>query len=565
MKTSHSMVTFDDLNRDWFEDPELADEISETCLQLFQQTQQSFDSVRSQRWYRRLWSTLTGGNTRELARGLSSFAEAQQFLLQLLEAHSQANEKSNVLMQQLAQGLKQLHYQQNQIARSIVDMAERVSLLEKEVGLIRHEIRYDPLDERTWNSEQKLLLWKVIILAMNSHTELTPLQSELLQLKSEHLNLEGSYLEEARHFQYDENGSVATDLQRLESYQMRRTIFRYAVGVIYASCIELTRSQRNFLVKLISYLHIKEQDEISTRNVLSSISASLTALDVDELISEGRMKSKSIGSAEIQSAYRQVDEQRARSRRETQKYHARVEQACSEIQRIKEAWSSEYARAMVYKMFGHVYEALEKAQSLPEDSTIDESFNTFNAEVIYATTLTSYEELPDLVLYLLNEVWDTDGVFSPATQKGFKQFHEQVGSVGGQWTTALKLVNAAELRARDNMPSTWIEGLKGAGLGAAGGALLGPIGAVGAVGLAFWQGLSKSDRFNAACAEWVEAVGDFIVDTDKYGDFVGQVALDFFELTVDELLIELTNRRDPEKAEAALREMQQILHENQLK
>src|SRR5690625_6192776 len=35
---------------------------------------------------------------------------------------------------------------------------------------------------------------------------------------------------------------------------------------------------------------------------------------------------------------------------------------------------------------------------------------------------------PDLVLYLLNEVWDTDGVFSPATQKGFKQFHEQVRS-----------------------------------------------------------------------------------------------------------------------------------------
>src|SRR5690625_1824322 len=124
VKTSHSMVTFDDLNRDWFEDPELADEISETCLQLFQQTQQSFDSVRSQRWYRRLWSTLTGGNTRELARGLSSFAEAQQFLLQLLEAHSQANEKSNVLMQQLAQGLKQLHYQQHQIARSIVDRSE---------------------------------------------------------------------------------------------------------------------------------------------------------------------------------------------------------------------------------------------------------------------------------------------------------------------------------------------------------------------------------------------------------------------------------------------------------
>src|SRR5690625_6493188 len=88
-----------------------------------------------------------GGNTRELARGLSSFAEAQQFLLQLLEAHSQANEKSNVLMQQLAQGLKQLHYQQNQIARSIVDMAERVSLIEKEERLIRQEIRYETLDE----------------------------------------------------------------------------------------------------------------------------------------------------------------------------------------------------------------------------------------------------------------------------------------------------------------------------------------------------------------------------------------------------------------------------------
>jgi uncharacterized tellurite resistance protein B-like protein len=225
-----------DLHLEWFEDKGLAQDVAEDCLRLFRASEADFADMLGQQWYKRLWATLSGGNTRKLAAGCQNLAQAQQLLLTVLQTHARANARSNALMMLGARGLRQLESQQSQVVATFLNIADRVELLEREMALHRD----DPSDELTWSDERRLLLYKVMVMTARADGTVSQEEMALLRHKIKVLRLSGEYRAEAMKFTKRQD-PIDEDLKRLDSYKMRLVMYRHAIGVAYAEDRKSTR------------------------------------------------------------------------------------------------------------------------------------------------------------------------------------------------------------------------------------------------------------------------------------------------------------------------------------
>lgn len=505
-------VQLADLNLEWFEDKDLAEDLGTDCLKLFEATEAEFESVRSQRWYKRLWSTLTGGNTRQLASGCESLAQAQQLLLQVLQVHAQTNAQSNALMLVVAQGLRHVEHQQNQVVRAIVGMADRIELLEREVALHRRQLNFDPSNETTWNQEQKLLLWKVMVLGAFANGEVDRHEAVLLEHKLGQLSLSGTYLEEAHDFR-ESPGPIGDDLERVDSYQMRLTMFRHALGVMYADG-KLEASERALAERLAASLHIRERDESRVREAFSGVHAEPDLERLEELIGGGKKRRAPAPDSE---EYAAIDSSRDEMR-ETERLRAEgIAEVLGAVREIGPVWASTVAGHLGYGVVMPILQAFEAYGELPDDGDLSDLVATLNPEVLLAAV---NEGLPKVGNALEAYVADLERgfAFSSALGGQFKAAWNKVINDDGGWESALAELGAAGEDLLGAKPSGIGQMVKGGALGYAGAALLGPVGWLGAAAAVYLDGESKDKNFRRAANRWDSAVRRFGESTDRWGE-----------------------------------------------
>ncbi|MBX3245806.1 MAG: hypothetical protein KF901_01345 [Myxococcales bacterium] len=501
-----------DLNLEWFEDRDLADDLGADCLKLFEATEDKFESVRNQRWYKRLWSTLTGGNTRQLAAGCESLAQAQQLLLQVLQVHAQTNAQSNALMLVVAKGLRHVEHQQNQVVRAIVGMADRIELLEQEVALHRRQLNSDPSNELTWNQEHRLLLWKVMVLAAFADGEVDHHEDALLEHKLGQLTLSGPYLEEAHEFR-STPGPIGEDLERVDSYQMRLTMFRHALGVMYADG-KLESSERALAERLSATLHIRDRDETRIREAFSGIHAEPDLERLEDLIGGGKKRRAPAPDSE---EYAVIDSRRAELREAERLRADGIAEVCSALREVGPAWAEAVSAKLGYAVVLPILQAFEAYGELPEDSSVSDLVGTLDPETILAAV---NEGLPKVGRALEAYVSDLERgfAFSQALGERFHGTWDEVINDDGGWESTLAELGAAGADLLDSQPSGIGQMVKGGALGYAGAALLGPVGWLGAAAALYFDGESKDKNLRRAANRWDSAVRRFGESTDRWGE-----------------------------------------------
>lgn len=542
-------VQLADLNLEWFEDQDLAEDLGADCLKLFEATEAQFESVRSQRWYKRLWSTLTGGNTRQLASGCESLAQAQQLLLQVLQVHAQTNARSNALMLVVAQGLRHVEYQQNQVVRAIVGMADRIELLEQEVALHRRHLNADPSNEASWNQEHRLLLWKVMVVAAFADGEVDHHEDVLLRHKLGQLRLSGDYLDEAHAFRITP-GSIGDDLERVDSYQMRLTMFRHALGVMYADG-KLETSERTLAERLAATLHIRERDESRVRDAFSGIHAEPELERLEELIGGGRKRRVPAPDPE---EYEAIDSRRATLQEAERLRTEGIAEALGALREVGPVWANTVAGHLGYGVVMPILQAFEAYGELPDDGSVSDLVASLEPQALLAAV---NEGLPKVGGALEAYVSDLERGFSFPSALGdrFQAAWNQVINDDGGWESALAELGAAGEDLLDSQPSGVGQMVKGGALGYAGAALLGPVGWLGAAAAVYFDGESKSKNFRRAANRWDSAVRRFGESTDRWAEKAAE-HMESFLLSVVADVERLVSEADtPEAAALPIQQM----------
>lgn len=547
-----------DLNLEWFEDRDLAEDLGADCLKLFEETEGTFESVRNQRWYKRLWSTISGGNTRKLAAGCESLAEAQQLLLKVLQAHAQTNSQSNALMSVVANGLRHVEHQQNQVVRAIVGMADRIELLEEEVALQRRQLNSDPSNELTWNQEQRLLLWKVMVLAAFADGEVDRQESVLLEHKLGQLMLSGTYLDEAHEFRHAPE-AIGDDLERIDSYQMRLTMFRHALGVMYADG-KLESSERALAKRLSASLHIRERDETRIREAFSEIHAEPGLQRLEELIG-GRKKRRA--PAPDPEDFAAIDSRRAEIRDAERRRQEEIAEIQATIRDVGPIWCEETSATLGYAMIIPVHQAFDAYGELPDDCSASDLVEAFNPDTLSDAV---NEGLPKVARVLEARVSELERgfAFTASLRQQLQATWQQVISDDGGWESALNQLENAAIDLLESEPSGGVgQMVTGGIIGAAGAALLGPLGLLGAAAAVYFDGDSKTKKFGLAVERWNSAVNLLGKCTDRWEENAARHIESFLTLVVAEVEGFVVNADTPEAALLPVEQMLVDLEDNE--
>jgi len=312
-KTNLRGVNLQDFNLKLFEDKELAKELAADCLKLFFESNEDFRVVRDQAWYKRLWNSLSGGNTKKLAMGCVNANEAQQLLLRVLQIHANLNTGSQALMVAVARGLNNLGLQQSVVARAIVGLAEKMEVLEGRLDLHERMIQSNPENENTWNQEHRLLLYKFMVIGAYVSQILEPEEYEVLDYKLESLELKDDYYKEAISYArspYEIDGELAA----VDSYKMRLTMLKHFVGILssdgrmdpielasvsrFATLMAIREEDKEKIIRIFSGLKGKKNIVDEVKKLLSSNPKRSIKAPDEEDIEEVKSKSKRIKQKE---------------------------------------------------------------------------------------------------------------------------------------------------------------------------------------------------------------------------------------------------------------------------
>lgn len=503
-------VILADLNLEFFEDRELAEELADDCLQLFKTTEADFDTVRSQRWYKRLWSTISGGNTRKLAQGCASLAQAQQLLLKVLQAHAQTNARSNALMMFVARGLRHLEGQQNRVVVHIIHMADRIELLEKEVQLHRRQLDADPSNELTWNQEHKLLLYKLLVICAHIDGELEEEEQRLLEHKLGELELRDEYLSEALKFN-NETHPIDEELEEIDSYKKRLVIFKHAMGMFYADG-KIEPQERSGMRHLAGVLNIKKRDLDVITNAFAYLHNEFTVDQLHALMSKRRQRAAEEPS---NSDYVALDDKRTQMQESEERRRRDIENAVAQLRDVGKQWIEMFADGAAFLVVQPVLERFEAYGDHLEDYTIEQLVAAMSAEAILSDV---NGNLPEVQQIIGNGIEKTAKValLPPETGDIFASKWQAIIQDDGSWEYALAELGRAGVDFVEATPSGVMQFVKGGALGLAGVALLGPIGLLGGAAIAYLDGDSADKKQQRAAQRWAAAVSSFAEATERW-------------------------------------------------
>ena len=505
----HGKVKLADLNLDFFEDRELAEDLADDCLQLFKTTESDFDSVRSQRWYKRLWSTISGGNTRKLAQGCASLAQAQQLLLKVLQTHAQTNARSNALMMFIARGLRHLEGQQNRVVAHIIHMADRIELLEKEVQLHRRQLDADPSNELTWNQEHKLLLYKLLVICAHIDGELEEEEERLLEHKLGELELRDEYLSEALEFNADPH-SIDEELEEIDSYKKRLVIYKHAMGMFYADG-RIEPQERSGMRHLAGVLNIKKRDLDAINNAFASLHNEFTT---DQLLALMSKRKQRVAEEPSRSDFVAIDDKRTEMQESEERSRRDIENAVAQLREVGKQWIEMSADVAAFLVVQPVIARFEAYGEL-EAYTIEQLVAAMSAEAILSEINGHLSEMQQSIGGGIEEV-ARYALLPPETGDIFASKWQACIQDHGNWENALAELGRAGVDILEAKPSDVMQFVKGGALGFAGAALLGPIGLLGGAAIAYLDGHSAEKKQQSAALRWDAAITCFAEATDRW-------------------------------------------------
>jgi hypothetical protein len=500
-----------DLNLDWFEDKDLATDLSQDCLRLFQATESSFDEVRRQAWYKRVWSTVSGGNTRKLAQGCASLAQAQQLLLTVLQTHAKASKNTNLLLMLVARGLRYLEGQQSQVVATIVNMADRVELLEKEVDIHRRMIDGDPADEATWNQEQRLLLFRVMTALAGPSASRSQSLNEILSRRLDDLELQGDYLAEAIASLAEPQGDFRDDLDHIDSYQMRLRIYRNGFAIAATNQRKRSRSVLpGGIAGLAEALQIRARDRDKVAKAFASIPQNDAAAFL-AVISAGARRGRPTPDRE---EYVEIDSRRKEMARAAQEKAATIDRARSELARLGPTWAKRLGDLISTYMVLPVFEIWDSYEPSKYEE-VEEIVAGLSADAILARV---NERIPE-ARSALEELVEQYNKWRPLPPALYRRAEEVWGLAvkdDGGWQEALSELDAAGTNLIAAKPSGIGQALKGGALGYAAGALLGPLGILAGIAAGAISDNSVKEDYDRAIDRWNSAAPALIEATRRW-------------------------------------------------
>lgn len=497
------------LNLDLFEDPELAEDLSEDILRVFQATEDAFGSMQSQSWYKRLWATLSGGNTRALARGCQNLGEAQHLLMRVLEVGQAYTRRSNELMVYVTRGLRHMEDQQNEVVRHLLHVDGRVGLLEEEMDLYRAHVALDPADVRTWSSHDRLVLFSVMLAASIADGEIQPEELALLRRSLERMELDAA----------DHDRAIDLLLSRtpltecgadLDSTRMRLVIYRHAVGIAFAHG-RLDVSERAFLRQLSTYLHLRRED---ADRVIEGFERLQHVPSVDELAR--LMAPASRNSEERRRAVAEAKRKRERVQEEARVLEQSRREAYAEVMAVGRPWTSTLAEGLADWMVAPI---VNRAQDYgaADVSGVSELVGWWTSEFVSTEVNPNLKEVYGALHEVVGHIDEAVRLPADVHQRLSTVWPRTVDDDAG-WDRAFAAVQQAGVRLANAEPSGVWNFARGGAAGAIGAALLGPVGIAGAFAANYFMQDSDEKELDAACDGWDQAVRDLFRATDAWRD-----------------------------------------------
>lgn len=272
-------IPLSELIHSTFADRDLAEEAAPDCLRLFAAEGQDFETVRAQKWYKRLWLFLVEGGTRVQAEQCRSLAEAQDLLARILETHFERTARTSLLTTLVAEGL----------AGHAGPIPQRILALGAERERLLRELEhgaYDPSNEYTWPEEHRLLLFQVMAVAATADGQLADEERKLLSFKLRDLDLGAEARAEAERY-LDRVVPLRGEVRRLEDPRMRMVLFRHAAAVVLADG-KYTVSEKRCIQDLARALSLPAEEAEAVFSELSPVGPRLAPERVAALTSLGR-------------------------------------------------------------------------------------------------------------------------------------------------------------------------------------------------------------------------------------------------------------------------------------
>lgn len=280
------LVEIKDIKVEYLELPEKAREIEEKCLDLIKSSEDNFKSVANKNMIRRIFSQISGGNIKSLAKGCKTMAEAQQLLVDVLKTHAMHTGKESYLLAKLANSVSEdakrfnkavetLNSHQKELlslrkfhqkkAKEIKKLTSALVSQQKRLEELEGKFGNDPFDERYWNQELRLYLFAIMLFAAMADGEIVEEEIALIKQKNAALGLKGKYKEEAKWLLENRDALKShqkhylAQISLIPSYQIRLNIFQHALSVVLSDA-QYTFREKLYIKKLTRTLNISKKD-----------------------------------------------------------------------------------------------------------------------------------------------------------------------------------------------------------------------------------------------------------------------------------------------------------------
>jgi len=547
-------VPLADLNLETFSDPDLAEDAAADCVKLLQASQEDFEAVRSQKWYKRLWTQLVQGDTRRRVDGLRSISEAQALLVQILKAHFEYTARVSVLATYIAAGLNQAAPSGNQYTRLVIDIGEQHENLVREIEQNRARGTHDPSNEYTWTEEHRLLLFKVMVAAAAIDGHIVDRERQLLEFKLQDLDLGDKARSEAERY-LDRVTPLHGEVREIQSPQVRMVLFRHAAAVVLADG-EYNLSEKYYIRDLARALQIAPDETEAVFKDLDREGARLSPERIAELASLGqKARDTSVQASSAATPRTAPDRQRA------------LEAALAELEPRLRQWTGVFMDWAHYELVSFLAQRQERInQAFDEDSSLEETLNifedVFNADEMDNDFSDSRKEAEKVVTSAGRCLADeADIILGGGLFKIIASEFNDISACSVDPGSAVERLLAKVAEVRQNVPTPLLGGIKCGAICAACVFLLGPLGwLAGAAGAWFSHQLDgdkiesmvKSlgqahDRVLEAASRWDKKAAKSLL---FLGDQIAEALLD--SMRVKGCLE--TIRRAEERVEADLAE-----------
>jgi hypothetical protein len=120
-----SRLSFSDLNQELLNQPEEIDRLVNDCITLTKLGAEYYDKVKGQNVIGRIFKTIFGSNTRQLAKAGQKQAYAQQLLVEAIQLYVKQGQKSAQLTNKLSEKLLETRTKQSDLAQILLEITAK--------------------------------------------------------------------------------------------------------------------------------------------------------------------------------------------------------------------------------------------------------------------------------------------------------------------------------------------------------------------------------------------------------------------------------------------------------